>query len=151
MSHGWGKVQVALYAEVLAHYSDLRPELWLCVSTHELGLGEHRESRRRAARTLAREGVIEVRTAPVPVEPSSPFYAVSGIERRQLFARLPLGPVSREYVREIRQEYLENLSIYLGVDDRGRDEIEAALRWTQWYSAPEGYEVVFLDDEDEWY
>lgn len=124
MSRGFGVVQRALLKAVHGPWIDHRPELWLCVSTLDLGLGEHRESRRRAAHALARAEELELCT-------TLGFHTA----RTVLVARLPMGDASRTYVNDLRREYQEHRRAMLDAPFDSAER-EHHLRWLDWYDRP---------------
>lgn len=113
-----------------------RPELWLCISTLDLGLREHRESRRRAAHQLAQAGLIELCRAPSDVIASSGRFYSTWVSRSLLFARLPYGTSHRAHTLELRDEYEAWLGVLLDPEAEQRDRVEAD-RWISWYEQPE--------------
>jgi hypothetical protein len=122
-----------------------RPELWLCISTLDLGLGEHRESRRRAAHQLAKAGLIELCRAPSDVIASSGRFYSTRVSRSLLFARLPYGASHRAHTLELRAEYEEWIGVLLDPEAEQRDRAEAD-RWIRWYEQPER-RLMDLGDE----
>lgn len=131
-----GAVQSALLKAVHEVYTDLRPELWLCVPWAFLGFEVHRESRRRAAHSLAEAGLVELHIAPFEVPNNSGYHLRPGLTRNLLFAREPLGPISADYVRELREEHGDQLLIALS-SEHTEQEREQAFEWMKWYQAPE--------------
>lgn len=148
MSRGFGRVQVAILDALRERYDEHgRPELWLCISTSDLGLGEHCESRRRAAYQLAKAGHIELcRASSGVVSQSHRFYSTS-VLRSLLFARLPYGPLHRAHTLEMRAEYEGWIGVFLDPRAEQRDRAEAA-HWIRWYEQPEG-KMTDLGDEPE--
>lgn len=138
-------MQRALLAAVEDTWTDLRPELWLCVTTVDLGLGEHKESRRRAAHGLAAINLIELITAKVWVPSES---AIQGAVRRPLlFARLPMGAASKVYAKELRTEHRQHQHAMWGSDNMGGADFKRHSQWIKWYEGPEyrGEDVYDLD------
>ena len=122
-----------------------RPELWLCISTLDLGLNEHRESRRRAAHQLAQAGLIELCRAPSDINAPSLRFHSSRVSRSLLFARFPYGPSHRTHTLELRAEYERWLDVLLDPDAEQRDRVDAE-RWITWYERPES-RLTDLGDE----
>ena len=130
-------MQVALLGALLKDYDEYgRPELWLCVTTLDLGLAEHRESRRRAAQQLARAGMIELCLAASEVDVSPARFHSGRASRVLLFARMPYGRSQRAHTLELRAEYEEQLGLLLDPAAEERDRIKAG-RWVRWYEQPE--------------
>lgn len=117
-------------------YSELRPELWMCVSTLNLGLGEHPESRRRAAHQLEAAGFIELRIGTASICSASDWFNSDQVTRKRLFARLPYGRASRDHAQELYDEYTQHMEEYLA-PTASHGERAAALRWIIWYEAAE--------------
>ena len=136
MSRGPGRVQKALLREVESCNEFGRPELWLCVTLLDLGLGEHPESRRRAAHHLAALGEIELAQAVDYVPSQSDWFASQYVRRTLLFARQPYGPAQQLHAAELREEYEENLSLWLD-PQTGSLERGLARKWLDWYEAME--------------
>lgn len=125
-------MQRALLREVETCNELGRPELWLCVTQLDLGLGEHPESRRRAAHQLAAAGRIELAQAVEYVPSGSDWFAASQVRRTMLYARQPFGPDQQLHAAELHEEYLENLDLWL--DPRaGSFERAHARQWMDWY------------------
>ncbi|PWN03036.1 hypothetical protein DJ010_11755 [Nocardioides silvaticus] len=138
-------MQRALLRAVEDVWTDLRPELWLCVTTVDLNLGEHRESRRRAAHGLAAANHVELRLADISVRSQ---LAQRGWTRREmLFARLPAGEATLEYAAELRAEYHDHLT---GMWTSGPNEVQYRehYRWVTWYTEPERRDAVYSLDDD---
>lgn len=137
VSRGPGRVQVAILEALEEDYDEYgRPELWLCISTLDLALNEHRESRRRAAHQLAQAGLIELCRAPSDIDARSHRFRSSRVLRSLLFARLPYGPSHRVHTLELRAEYEERLGVFLDLEAEERDRVDAE-RWIRWYEQPE--------------
>ena len=137
MSRGPGWVQRALLKAVQDTWTDLRPELWLCVTTVEIG---NREARRRAAHKLSEAGLIELALAEAPVDSLN---ALQGYAWRQmLFVRLPAGDATRAYARELRDEFRETQqAMYAAVLNSA--EQRRLQAWIAWYQAPTDRADVF--------
>lgn len=137
MSRGHGRIQRGILSALSATYDPYgRPELWLCVSTLNLGLEVHRESKRRAAHQLARQGLIEVRSAPATVAAKSDYFEASRLRRKLVFARFPLGAEHCQHVVELRREYEAFQDVLNDPEAEQRDRTDA-LRWIDWYEQPE--------------
>lgn len=137
MSRGPGRVQIAILEALHEDYDEYgRPELWLCITTLDLGLNEHRESRRRAAHQLACAGLIELCRAPSEIHATSRRFHSSRMSRSLLFARLPYGRSHRTHTLELRAEYEEWLGVLLDPKAEQRDRVDAE-RWIEWYELQE--------------
>lgn len=148
MSRGPGRIQVAILEALRQGYDEYgRPELWLCISTLDLGLAVHRESRRRAAHQLVKAGLIELCRAPSHVLATSGRFYSTRVSRSLLFARLPYGPSHRAHTLELRGEHEVWLGVLLDRSAEQRDRVEAD-RWIRWYEQPEG-RLTDLGDEVE--
>ncbi|MBC2934703.1 hypothetical protein [Nocardioides sp. zg-1228] len=130
MSRGFGVVQRTLLTRVEETWTELRPELWLCVTTVDLGLGEHRESRRRAAHGLAAAGRIELRAAEVPVQCRGEHQAI----RRLLFARLPVSADDLNDAAELRARARRTQTRMWDAIAAG-PEYKRLHAWMRWYDA----------------
>lgn len=136
MSRGLGRVERALLAVVREIKTELRPERWIEVTRLELGLGEHRESRRRAAHSLSRKGLIELCTARDSVTAAHADRALRRgswqTRRRLLYARLPLSADEASHAQELRKEYLHHRNTWWD-DSLPMEERVQAQKWVQWY------------------
>jgi hypothetical protein len=129
-------VQKALLREVETCNEFGRPELWLCVTLLDLGLGEHPESRRRAAHQLAASGQIELAQAVDCVPSRSDWFASPHVRRTILFARHPFGPDQQLHASELHEEYQENLALWLDPQTGSLERVRAR-DWIDWYEGME--------------
>lgn len=137
VSRGPGRIQVAILKALRQDYDEYgRPELWLCISTLDLGPAVHRESRRRAAHQLAKAVLIDLCRAPSHVRATSGRFFSASVSRSLLFARLPYGPSHRAHTLELRAEYEKWLGVFVDPTAEQRDRVEAD-RWIRWYEQPE--------------
>lgn len=135
MSRGVGRVQYALLSAVEQAYSELRPELFLCLSTLDLGLNEHPESRRRAAHQLEAAGLIELRKAWAFLPSDSEHFRSGHVRRVQLYGRLPYREADMRGALELNEEYEQHMVDMLNPESTVGERSDA-LNWVLWYEAP---------------
>lgn len=132
MSRGPGRVQYALLRALEREYEEIRPELFLCISTLDLGLDEHRESRRRAAHNLEAAGLIELVRGNALVKSGSEHFHHDDVFRLHLYGRLPYGELAMEDAIKLREEYERHVEVMLDFE-ASMGERNSAASWVTWY------------------